>query len=257
MCESIKLKPYTNKKELDNMKTVFVTGTDRGLGLGFVKVLLESGHNVFAGHFSSDTKELSELKYKYNNKLSLVRLDISSDESVRQASEEIKKQTNSIDILINNAGILGDIEKTIMDKLDFEEILKIINVNTLGPIRVINELVDLVLKSETKIIANISSEAGSIGQNYREGWFGYCMSKSALNMGGALIHKNIIKQGGRVMQIHPGWVKSYMSGSKNEAADYEPEDAATRILKTIDEYSKSPSTNLPIYVDLNGKVQKW
>ena len=239
------------------MKTVFVTGADRGLGLGFVKVLLEKGFTVFAGQYCEDNNDLATLKAQYSNTLSLIPLDISNDESVKAASEKVKSYTESIDLLINNAGILGDVEKTIMDNLDFEEMLKVINVNTLGPIRVTNALVELVLKSESKIIANISSEAGSIGQNQREGWFGYCMSKAALNMGGALIHKNIIKQGGRVMQIHPGWVKSYMQGHKDQAADFEPEAAAVKILQVIEAQSKLPAEDLPIYIDLHGNKQLW
>lgn len=239
------------------MKTVFVTGTDRGLGLGFVKVLLEKGYKVFAGHHSEESKELNTLKSQYDNNLTLVRLDISKDESVHKAAENIKNQTESIDLLINNAGVLGDIEKTIMDSLDFEEILQVININTLGPLRIINALIDLIMKSETKVIANISSEAGSIGQNQREGWFGYCMSKAALNMGGSLVHKNIIKQGGRVIQIHPGWVKSYMHGYKNDAADFEPEIAAAKIIKVIEDQLKMPAPDSPVYIDLHGNKQLW
>ena len=239
------------------MKTVFITGTDRGLGLGFVKVLLKRGYKVIAGYHSDDCRELITLKTQHANALSLVKLDISNDGSVRQAAEEIKNQTESIDLLINNAGILGDIEKTIMDNLDFDEILQVINVNSLGPLRIINALIELVMKSNTKIIANISSEAGSIGQNYREGWFGYCMSKAALNMGGSLVHRNIIKNGGRVIQIHPGWVKSYMRGHKDDAADFEPDEAAAKILDVIEKQSKMPITDAPVYIDLLGSKLPW
>lgn len=239
------------------MKIAFITGADRGLGLGFVKVLLERGYKVYAGQFFDESTDLKLLKSCYASQLYLVRLDISSEDSVRKASEQIKEQTEYIDLLINNAGILGDMDKSIMDELDFEDILHIIDTNALGPIRVINAMVEQVLKSDTKTIVNVSSEAGSVAQNWRESWFGYCMSKSALNMGAALIHKKIMQQGGRVIQIHPGWVKSYMQGYLNEEAEYEPEDAARRIVKVVEEQIKLPITEIPNFVDLNGNKMQW
>jgi NAD(P)-dependent dehydrogenase (short-subunit alcohol dehydrogenase family) len=239
------------------MTTVFVTGADRGLGLGFVKVSLDKGYKVFAGHFFDNSNELFNIQSKYKEHLYLVKLDISSDESVNQAAQYIKEQTEYIDLLINNAGILGDIDHTIFQDLDFKEILEVININAIGPLRVIKAMLALVLKSPAKTIVNISSEAGSIGQNHREAWFGYCMSKAALNMGGALVHKSIIEQGGRVLQIHPGWIKSYMHGYLNDKAEFEPEQAASKIFDQIIEQLKSPIGELPVFIDLNGEKMLW
>ena len=240
-----------------NLKTALVTGADRGLGIGFVKVLLKMGYQVFAGQFLPENSELVSLESQYEGRLSLVQLDISSDESVRQASKQIKKQTNCIDILINNAGQLGDTHKTIMQEMDFDEMLQIINVNALGPRRVINSLMGLILASQTKLIVNISSEAGSIGQNHRERKFGYCMSKSALNMGGALIHKSIIQQGGRVIQIHPGCIKSYMHGYLDQKAEIESEEAAEKIINVVQMQAEMPVADIPVFIDLDGNKVQW
>lgn len=239
------------------MQTAFVTGADRGLGLALVRTLLEKGYKVFAGQFAKESMELAALESSHKGRLMAVMLDVSSDESVREASDYVKSQDDSIDLLINNAGILGDIEKTICEPLDFDEILQVINVNALGELRVINAMVEMVLRSKMKAVVNISSEAGSIGQNHREAWFGYCMSKAALNMGSALVHRNIVKHGGRVLLIHPGWVKSFMRGSLDENAELEPGEAAGKILAVVEEQLKIPVSDLPVFVDSDGRKMQW
>jgi NAD(P)-dependent dehydrogenase (short-subunit alcohol dehydrogenase family) len=104
---------------------------------------------------------------------------------------------------------------------------------------------------------SISSEAGSIGQNWRDRWFGYCMSKAALNMEAALIHKRLLPLGGRAMQVHPGYVRSYMHGAKNEKATYEPEEAARLVLAAIAQRATLPAGERPDYFDLHGKDLPW
>lgn len=239
------------------MGNVFITGADRGLGLSFVKLYLEKGHNVLAGQYMENSQGLDHLKLKYASKLRIIMLDISKGESVKSASKQTRKFVDHIDILINNAAILGDVEKSILEPLNFDEILEVINVNSLGPLRVINELVDLILESETKLIVNISSEAGSIGDNTREAWFGYCMSKSALNRAGALIHRKIMKEGGRVIQVQPGYMKSYMLGHFNKEASLDTDEAASKVFGVIEDQMKQALEEHPVYIDLYGEKLNW
>ena len=160
--------------------------------------------------------------------------------------------------MINNAGILGDIEHTVGDPgLDLDDIGKVINTNSIGSLRMIHELWDLITENKEPLIVNISSEAGSIAQNWRDRWFGYCMSKSALNMAAALVHQQLRKKGGRVMQVHPGYVKSFMHGTKNEAATYEPDGAARLVLDAIERFKSTEISDQPDYFDLNGNTLPW
>lgn len=241
------------------MKKAVITGTDHGLGLGFVKVLLAKGYEVYAGCLLQDNQNLEKLTREYPGQLMIVRMDISDDKSVKEAVHMIRQSTETIDLLINNAGILGDIETTILEPLDFDEILKVINVNTLGPLRVTNALVDLLLKGEDKCIVNISSEAGSIQNNNRESWFGYGLSKAALNMEGAIIQQKLHKEGIKVMQIHPGFLKTYMHGEKNDSATYEPDEAAIKIVEVIEQQKNLvwKEKTQPLYIDLNGERLPW
>lgn len=123
-------------------------------------------------------------------------------------------------------------------------------------IRMSNALIEPIMNGG-KLIVNISSEAGSIGNSYREAWFGYCMSKAALNMGSTIIHNQIRKNGGRVMILHPGWVKTFMSGTWNEAGTYTAQEAAANILKRIWEHMDE-IRDKPIYMEADsGKELPW
>lgn len=214
-------------------KYAFVTGAGRGLGLELVKKLIENGYTVFAGKYISHLQHLDKLKNTNPEKLFIMDINISSDESVKKACEFIKSKTNKLDILINNAAVLGDIEATIFDEIDFSDILDVLNINALGPLRVTNSLIGLIANGADKLVVNISSEAGSVGDCTRKGWFGYCMSKSALNMQSALVHNNLKEIGGQVLAIHPGWLRTNMRGHLDEDAPLLPEEAADRIMRLI------------------------
>lgn len=239
------------------MKTACVTGADRGLGLAFVKLLMAKDYRVFAGKYLEKSEGLDNLAEKHQDKVYPVHIDVSSDQSVTSAAAYIRDRTEHIDLLINNAAILGDIENTIADKLDYNEILQVINVNAVGALRVSQSLYALVAGSSQKTIVNISSEAGSIGQNARNAWFGYCMSKAALNMCGALMHTTLKAQGGSVLQIHPGWIKSHMRGVLDEKADYTPDEAAYHILKVVENHSCDEPGDGPLFLDLLGNKLPW
>ncbi|WP_199621873.1 SDR family NAD(P)-dependent oxidoreductase [Paenibacillus alkalitolerans] len=237
-------------------KTACVTGTDRGVGLALVKHLLHAGYTVFAGGIMKENEETDRLAQQFPGMLHAFVLDVGSDRSVKEAADFIKSKTGRLDLLINNAAILGDTNNTIEDDIDFDEVQRVYNVTAVGAIRMSNALIRPIMNGG-KLIVNISSEAGSIGQSYREAWFGYCMAKAALNMGSAIIHNKIRKNGGRVILLHPGWVKSYMRGTFDAAATYTPEEAAANIMRRIEEY-KDEIREKPVYIEADtGKELTW
>lgn len=237
-------------------KTACITGTDRGVGLALTKELLLAGYEVFAGGIMADNEELDKLGEQFPGRLHSFRLDIGSDESVKQAAAFIASKADTLGLLINNAAILGDIEKTIKDEVDFDEIQRVYNVTALGAVRMSNALIGPIMNGG-KLIVNISSEAGSIGSSRREAWFGYCMAKAALNMGSAIIHNDIRKEGGRVLLLHPGWVRTYMRGALDTAGTYSAEEAAVHIWKRIKERG-GELREKPIYIEADtGKELPW
>ncbi|MDF2699792.1 MAG: hypothetical protein K0Q49_1348 [Haloplasmataceae bacterium] len=207
---------------------VLITGADRGLGNGVTKKLLEKGFTVFAGQFLKDWLELDELKILYPNNLHVISLDVSSEESVKSAFEEVSKLTDYLDIVINNAGITeGKVgANNIFDEQDYEAMLKCYEVNALGCFKVVHKFLPLLEKGNFKRLCFVSSEAGSIERSTRKEMVGYCMSKSALNMMVKILF-NLLRPKGYVFRLyHPGWVRSYMSGVLNVQAELNIDEAA-------------------------------
>ena len=199
------------------MKTVFITGADRGIGLSLCKIFLENGWQVFAGRFMKDWAELDTLKKEYGESLSLISLDVGNDISVRQAAEKVKKQANCLDMLINCAGIFqnGSNDTT----------LRCLNINSIGPLRMVESFLPLMEHGDKKLCF-FSSEAGSITLAHRNGDLSYCVSKTCLNMAVRLMFDKLQPHGYHFRLYHPGWVRTYMSGEKSTVGNFDPEETA-------------------------------
>lgn len=236
------------------MKVAYVTGCDRGLGLALANVLLSKGYKVFAGSFMPEWPELGRLAEQEPG-LTIVPLDVGSDKSVARAAQTIRQHTDKIDILINNAGIMKDRSGDIFGDLYFEDMIRQYNVNTLGALRVTNSVIDLLVNGDDKRLVNISSEAGSIADNWRTSLYGYCMSKTALNMQGAILQRHLKDYGIKVMHFHPGWVRSYISGTFDEGADIDAMESATGIIHQV--LLPQEIGHLPSYIDYTGKPLPW
>ena len=235
-----------------------VSGADRGLGLALVKALLDKGYHVFAGQYGETAEALEALEELSGGRLRRVRLDIGDSESVQEAAREVAKATDRLELLINNAAILGDITATIQDDLDFEGMEEVFRINTLGSLRLSNTFIEPILRSEAKLIVNISSEAGSIGECKRTSWYGYCMSKAALNMQSQLIDNQIRPQGGRVLVLHPGHVQTYMQGKLDASGRLTPDASAALIMEMIEQRLAAGETDKPLELkDTEGKVWSW
>ena len=238
------------------MKYALVTGTDHGVGLELVRELLQREFFVVACRLNPEEKQVDELMDGYPDRMAVVRLDIGDDQSVAALGEQATALVPQLDLLINNAGILGDMHKVLGDELDYDEMLQVINVNAVGTLRVTNALSELVMMSDLKMIVNISSEAGSIQDCFRQGWFGYGMSKAANNMQSALVHNNIREHGGKVVIIHPGHVATYMRGYLDTTAKITAAESAKGILRVVLD-SELPVEERPLYLNYRGERLPW
>ena len=210
-----------------------ITGADRGLGKALAAGLLARGWKVYAGQYLPGWAELGQLADQYpaeggpdSGRLVAVPLDVASVESVRQAALRVAESTDHVDVLINNAGVTTPKNGPIREAQDYSEMHRLYDVNALGPLRVVEAFLPLVESSTMKRLCFVSSEAGSVGRARRTSWYGYCMSKSALNMAVKILFNDLRPQGYTFRIYHPGWVRSYMSGQKNMEATLEPEEAA-------------------------------
>ncbi|MFC5465753.1 SDR family oxidoreductase [Lederbergia graminis] len=227
----------------------FITGANRGLGLALTKISLQNGGTVFAGvRGIEDAKieELLELKENYNGNLEIVEIDVQSEESVLSALAQVKEKTKSIDVLINNAAILNERDKSI-EELDVEAFKLALDINILGPIRVVKHFLPLLREGENQSILNISSEAGSLTNAY-SGDYPYGISKAALNMFSEKLHRYLEDQDMQVLSIHPGWMKTDMGG-KN--APLNPIDTAKSIIELTG--WKRKVSHQYVFVDYKGE----
>jgi NAD(P)-dependent dehydrogenase (short-subunit alcohol dehydrogenase family) len=221
------------------MKTVFITGADRGIGFAFCRIFLKNGWHVIAGRYLKEWDELDKLKEESEN-LDIVSLDVSDSTSIQAAVEQTKKLTDRVDMLINVAGIiLGDSPR---------EIRAMLQVNSVGPVNMTQAFLPL-MEGGMKRLCYVSSEAGSISLAHRKDAYGYGMSKAALNMAVKLMFNTLRKEGFTFRLYHPGWVNTYMEGAKQNIAPYEAEDTAVTAYKTFTEERRSE--DVLVMTDIN------
>jgi NAD(P)-dependent dehydrogenase (short-subunit alcohol dehydrogenase family) len=236
------------------MPYAYVTGADHGLGFSFVTELLDRGWQVAAGRYCEAETDLLDLVERSDGRLMVVPLDVSSDQSVQAAAEAVRQDTDRIDLLLNNAAILGDIERRIDQEPDFDEMQRGINVNALGPLRVTASVVDLVRAADDAIMLNISSESATVSRGWRKAWFGYCMSKAALNRGMRIVRNDLGQDGIQVLCMHPGHLRTWMRGNLDESADTTPDEAADKILRLV--LDEGVEDEL-FFIDSDGEAMPW
>ena len=220
------------------MATALVTGSNRGIGLSLVKQLKARGHTVIAA-CRHETPELAALGVEIAS-----GVDVASDKSINLLAEKLKGR--HLDLLINNAGILS-VES--LESLDLAAIQRQMEVNAYGPLRVTQKLSPLLTRGSK--VALITSRMGSIGDNGSGGYYGYRMSKAALNAAGKSLAIDLAPRGISVAILHPGMVKTDMTGSHGTV---EPDDAVRGLLARIDALGPE---NTGTFWHANGEVLPW
>lgn len=206
------------------MGQTLVTGANRGIGLELCKQLKARGADVIAVCRKS-TPELEALGVRIE-----AGVDVSDAGSVRELATRLKGV--NLDLLINNAGILRGEN---FDSLDFDGIAEQFEVNALGPLRVTAALAPLLGKDAK--VAIITSRMGSIADNGSGGYYGYRMSKAAVNAAGVSLAHDLKSRGVAVALLHPGMVATEMTGKHGIPA----EDSVRGLLARIDELTLEKS----------------
>jgi NAD(P)-dependent dehydrogenase (short-subunit alcohol dehydrogenase family) len=206
------------------MNTVLVTGANRGIGLEICRQLSARGDGVIAAcRHASDALEKLNLEI-------VDGIDVCSHESVARLKDQLPGE--QLDWLINNAGILS---VQTLSELDFEAIEQQFRVNALGPLRVTAALAPRL--STGSKVGIITSRMGSIDDNTSGGYYGYRMSKAAVNMAGASLAHDLAGQGVAVALLHPGYVATDMTGNNGIS----PAESATGLIQRMDELDMGTS----------------
>ena len=219
------------------MATVVVTGANRGIGLELAKQFTARGDVVVAGCRRS-SPELDALGVRVET------LDVADPASVQAFAGQLGDLP--IDVLVNNAGVLS---RETLDDLDEERMLTQIQVNALGPLRVTAALRTNL--GEGAKVGIVTSRMGSVADNTSGGMYGYRMSKAAVNIAGVSLARDLAPQGVSVILLHPGYVRTEMTG-KNGLID--ADEAAAGLLARLDELGPQNSGS---FRHSNGDELPW
>lgn len=197
------------------MPSVLITGANRGIGLAFARSFAAAGWRVHACCRDPDgAEDLAALiadtaGADTAGAVTLHRLDVTDGPMIAGLSRELADE--AIDVLVNNAGVMGP--RTDFGETDYDGWLPVFETNTLAPMRMAEGFVEQLAKSGRKLIVNISSIMGSIGETAGGGAIVYRSSKAALNMVSKSLSVELAPRGITVIAFHPGWVQTDMGGA--------------------------------------------
>ena len=195
-----------------------IVGASQGIGLGFVRSLLQQDNfkSIYATYRNPDTaSELLDLE-RHEDRLKCLQVDITDESQIAAATKEIQNSVKQLHLAIYCVGVLHDRylspEKSLR-QIEPEKLLYSFQVNSIGAVLLAKHLMPLFNKKEPSIFASISAKVGSIGDNRLGGWYGYRASKAALNM---FLKTTAIEYSRRcpktiVVALHPGTTDTRLS----------------------------------------------
>ena len=195
------------------MRTTLITGANRGIGLEFVRQYAADGWRVLACSRNPDkSPELNKLAAQYPELIKIHVLDVADPAQIDRLGQALATET--IDLLIKNAGIYPDSDKSGFGYTDYAEWMQAFRINTMAPLKMAETFAPNIARSKQKTIVTITSKMGSIADNSSGGSYLYRSSKAALNMVVKSLTIDLKPLGITAVVFHPGWVKTDMGGPK-------------------------------------------
>jgi NAD(P)-dependent dehydrogenase (short-subunit alcohol dehydrogenase family) len=225
------------------MKTAVITGASRGIGSEFVVRLLNEGWRVYAGY----RQDMHRLDLLDNENLFTYQLDVTDNDSIESFTNNVE---HHIDLLINNAGVPDGRWRNIKE-IDDEWALEVININSLGPVRLVRSLYEKMGGNSLSTVVMISSLMGSIDDCHSGRSYAYRASKTALNMFTVAMKKEALEDNISFLILHPGWVKTRMGG---ENAPVEMDTSVDGMMELIGEHTLEDSGR---FVQYDGVDLPW
>lgn len=234
--------------------TVLITGSNRGLGLEFARQYAEKQWNVIATCRDPDTAaELKQLQARHSN-IAIERLDVA--DAAQIAALAAKYKGRAIDVLLNNAGILGEPAQQKFGANDYEQFREVLLVNTYAPIEMAEHFVENVAASRQKKIVTITSGLGSMEITRRSGGlYAYRISKAGVNMAMRVLQADVRPRGITVGLLSPGMVDTRLlaqSGYKGEALS--PAASVTALVGLIDKLTPEEGAS---FIHYDGSKLPW
>lgn len=192
------------------MSTVLITGANRGLGLEFARQYAADGWKVYAASRApAEASALQDLAAASGGRIEVMALDVRDTASVGAAAAKLAGV--AIDLLLNNAGV-GSPKGQKLGSLDYAAWQRVLDTNTLGPMRVTEAFLGNLEQGSQKKVVTITSKMGSIDDNGSGGSYAYRSSKAAVNMVVKSLSIDLADRGITCIVVHPGWVRTDMGG---------------------------------------------
>ena len=186
----------------------------------------------------------------YRGQLHVLAADLALTDSVDALAHDAERLFDGLDLLINNAGMLVSGET--FGTVSAESLQSSIATNAIGPFLLTQALAPLLAKGNRAIVANISSQLGSMARTNSFYTPSYAISKAAQNMASVLLAHGLADKGVRVIALHPGWVHTDMGG---ERAPVSPTESVRGLLEVIDGLGTNETTAR--FLDYQGKPLPW
>ena len=231
------------------MPTVLITGANRGLGLEFARQYAAEGWQVLAACRAPEAAtDLQGLAAESGGRIRVLEMNVTDTASVRAAAATLKGE--AIDLLLNNAGVGGPPGQQ-LGNLDYAAWARVLDANTLGPMRVVEALLENVAQGKLKRIVTVTSAMGSIEDNASGGRYAYRSSKAAVNMVMKSLSIDLAPRGITCIMVHPGWVRTDMGGPGGKITPAE----SVRALRSLIESIKPEDSGK--FLNYDGKPYPW
>jgi NAD(P)-dependent dehydrogenase (short-subunit alcohol dehydrogenase family) len=231
------------------MRNMLVTGANRGLGLEFARQYAADGWKVYAACRDPDAaRELVQLAAESGGAIRVLALEVTDAASVRAAAQSLAG--DPIDLLVNNAGV-GSPKKQRLGSLDYAAWAQVLDVNTLGPMRVVEAFLDNIANGSDRQIVTLTSAMGSIADNASGGSYAYRSSKAAVNIVMKSLSIDLAPRGISCVVVHPGWVRTAMGGPDGKLTTAESVTALRRLIAGL----KPQDTGR--FFNYDGKPYPW
>ena len=225
---------------------ILITGTNRGIGLEFVKQYAADGWNVIACCRDPQSATALQNVAREHHNVQIIALDVADFTQIDAVALQLKGQ--QIDVLLNNAGVYPE---SSLGDVDFDDWATAFKINTMAPLKMAKTFLPHVAASQLKKMATLSSKMGSLDDNTSGGSYIYRTSKAAVNMVMKSLAIDLKGYNIAVVTLHPGWVKTDMGGP-NGLID--TQTSVTGLRKVIAELSLSSSGKFIAY---NGSEIAW
>jgi len=232
------------------MKTTLITGANRGIGLEFARQYAADGWRVLAcSRHPEKSDALKKLAAKYPGQIIVHALDVADHAQIERLAQVLANE--SIDLLINNAGIYPDSDKNGFGHTDYAEWMQAFRINTMATLKIAENFATQIARSKQKTIVTITSKMSSIADNGSGGNYLYRTSKAAVNMVVKSLAIDLKPRGITAVLFHPGWVKTDMGGQN---AMITAEQSVSGIRQVISSLTNADSGKFFAY---DGQVIPW